>query len=138
MVQLLQLESHNWARDCRWHWGNHPDGNTGHCAPEQVRSGPCQHHHLQLGASGYGGGGSLDGAERWPGIHHRQCAELLWRSRRERRLCRWHGEPPDGRRSEEHTSELQSQSNLVCRLLLEKKKDSQVITSPGSYAVTVE
>src|SRR2546430_17119916 len=29
--------------------------------------------------------------------------------------CRWS-------RSEEHTSELQSQSNLVCRLLLEKKK----------------
>src|SRR5205085_3642359 len=28
----------------------------------------------------------------------------------------------DGKRSEEHTSELQSQSNLVCRLLLEKKK----------------
>src|SRR2546430_9456245 len=29
------------------------------------------------------------------------------------------------RRSEEHTSELQSQSNLVCRLLLEKKKQQQ-------------
>src|SRR2546430_17600064 len=29
-----------------------------------------------------------------------------------------------GFRSEEHTSELQSQSNLVCRLLLEKKKKS--------------
>src|SRR2546427_8691289 len=28
-------------------------------------------------------------------------------------------------RSEEHTSELQSQSNLVCRLLLEKKKKTQ-------------
>src|SRR2546427_7521628 len=28
-------------------------------------------------------------------------------------------------RSEEHTSELQSQSNLVCRLLLEKKKKSR-------------
>src|SRR2546427_9077282 len=28
-------------------------------------------------------------------------------------------------RSEEHTSELQSQSNLVCRLLLEKKKNIQ-------------
>src|SRR2546430_13523761 len=27
-------------------------------------------------------------------------------------------------RSEEHTSELQSQSNLVCRLLLEKKKET--------------
>src|SRR5688572_31755401 len=32
-------------------------------------------------------------------------------------------------RSEEHTSELQSQSNLVCRLLLEKKK-KKYITSP--------
>src|SRR2546430_7189122 len=31
-----------------------------------------------------------------------------------------------GRRSEEHTSELQSQSNLVCRLLLEKKKKEKV------------
>src|SRR2546427_884522 len=28
-------------------------------------------------------------------------------------------------RSEEHTSELQSQSNLVCRLLLEKKKNNE-------------
>src|SRR2546430_10421881 len=35
-------------------------------------------------------------------------------------------------RSEEHTSELQSQSNLVCRLLLEKKKnttDKHLLTS---------
>src|SRR2546430_3456863 len=31
------------------------------------------------------------------------------------------------RRSEEHTSELQSQSNLVCRLLLEKKKKAYII-----------
>src|SRR2546430_9106192 len=31
-------------------------------------------------------------------------------------------------RSEEHTSELQSQSNLVCRLLLEKKKITQQST----------
>src|SRR2546430_8965798 len=30
----------------------------------------------------------------------------------------------DAVRSEEHTSELQSQSNLVCRLLLEKKKEN--------------
>src|SRR2546427_7976745 len=30
---------------------------------------------------------------------------------------------PAGGRSEEHTSEVQSQSNLVCRLLLEKKKN---------------
>src|SRR2546427_7816174 len=33
-----------------------------------------------------------------------------------------HREPNTASRSEEHTSELQSQSNLVCRLLLEKKK----------------
>src|SRR5690606_41007476 len=32
----------------------------------------------------------------------------------------------DGPRSEEHTSELQSRENLVCRLLLEKKKKSRV------------
>src|SRR2546430_5381979 len=32
------------------------------------------------------------------------------------------GDRPCPERSEEHTSELQSQSNLVCRLLLEKKK----------------
>src|SRR2546430_4463614 len=35
--------------------------------------------------------------------------------REEKRACE---------RSEEHTSELQSQSNLVCRLLLEKKKNN--------------
>src|SRR2546430_6064478 len=33
-------------------------------------------------------------------------------------------------RSEEHTSELQSQSNLVCRLLLEKKK-TKIDTKPA-------
>src|SRR2546427_3214365 len=31
-------------------------------------------------------------------------------------------------RSEEHTSELQSQSNLVCRLLLEKKKQAEALS----------
>src|SRR2546427_5826462 len=36
------------------------------------------------------------------------------------------GREPYAVRSEEHTSELQSQSNLVCRLLLEKKKRQQV------------
>src|SRR5205085_12343886 len=39
-----------------------------------------------------------------------------------RRLFRRLAERKVGMRSEEHTSELQSQSNLVCRLLLEKKK----------------
>src|SRR5258708_24603846 len=38
------------------------------------------------------------------------------------------------KRSEEHTSELQSPDHLVCRLLLEKKKDSQT----PSYILTKE
>src|SRR2546430_9028440 len=38
---------------------------------------------------------------------------------------------PSHLRSEEHTSELQSQSNLVCRLLLEKKK--KITNSSLSY-----
>src|SRR2546427_5429956 len=36
-------------------------------------------------------------------------------------------------RSEEHTSELQSQSNLVCRLLLEKKKKKKNINESDKY-----
>src|SRR2546430_10102361 len=35
-------------------------------------------------------------------------------------------------RSEEHTSELQSQSNLVCRLLLEKKKIRRVLLAAST------
>src|SRR2546430_7571656 len=38
-------------------------------------------------------------------------------------------------RSEEHTSELQSQSNLVCRLLLEKKKNRQTHASSPTQAL---
>src|SRR2546430_8503194 len=47
-------------------------------------------------------------------------------------------EPAGGRahrgraRSEEHTSELQSQSNLVCRLLLEKKKRDLELHAPAA------
>src|SRR2546430_10935001 len=37
------------------------------------------------------------------------------------------------KRSEEHTSELQSQSNLVCRLLLEKKKRTHLPHAAESY-----
>src|SRR5688572_31557469 len=42
-----------------------------------------------------------------------------------------------GRRSEEHTSELQSQSNLVCRLLLEKKKKKPQNTTREITALLV-
>src|SRR5690349_23714823 len=57
----------------------------------------------------------------------------LFRSRRRdprgcRRLRRGRDRPPvgDHDRSEEHTSELQSRRDLVCRLLLEKKKKKKV------------
>src|SRR2546430_5647618 len=42
-------------------------------------------------------------------------------------------------RSEEHTSELQSQSNLVCRLLLEKKNSNQAGTGqfPDHNLITI-
>src|SRR2546422_4612638 len=63
--------------------------------------------------------------------------------RQPRRWCVWprpwlggrrpssrHGSPPratrESRRSEEHTSELQSRLHLVCRLLLEKKKKNKL------------
>src|SRR2546430_11369268 len=39
-------------------------------------------------------------------------------------------------RSEEHTSELQSQSNLVCRLLLEKKKNKYIYCMIFTYLYT--
>src|SRR5207302_11155959 len=39
-------------------------------------------------------------------------------------------------RSEEHTSELQSRENLVCRLLLEKKKKKHIATHPDIHDYT--
>src|SRR2546430_7226381 len=53
------------------------------------------------------------------GRPERRRRRLVWRWRvRHRGAGQWP-------RSEEHTSELQSQSNLVCRLLLEKKKNNK-------------
>src|SRR2546427_5975865 len=59
---------------------------------------------------------SRTGREFTPNLRHasRICLADAFRPSHFRSL------PPS--RSEEHTSELQSQSNLVCRLLLEKKK----------------
>src|SRR5260221_10632913 len=45
-------------------------------------------------------------------------------------------EDPQARRSEEHTSELQSHSDLVCRLLLEKKKRKRTILYSGSEIIS--
>src|SRR5256885_6751239 len=53
---------------------------------------------------------------------------------------RQRGDPAEHRRigrerSEEHTSELQSPCNLVCRLLLEKKKTTQVLRVLNSHSI---
>src|SRR5256886_7057588 len=58
--------------------------------------------------------GAVPGPADASGTQHRRTADA--RFRRDDLLPR--------RRSEEHTSELQSQSKLVCRLLLEKKKNN--------------
>src|SRR5256885_3307325 len=68
-------------------------------------------------------GGGLD---RRAGFESAVCAGQGSKSRAE-----GHGSPPalgEPTRSEEHTSELQSPCNLVCRLLLEKKKKNHLIT----------
>src|SRR6266567_5269021 len=64
----------------------------------------------------------------------------LFRSRPHRGQAQAHRRVPaarGGRRSEEHTSELQSQSNLVCRLLLEKKKKTNPHHRLNFYQSTV-
>src|SRR2546427_9342891 len=57
-------------------------------------------------------------------------------------LCHWGtiGQSDRQRqlRSEEHTSELQSQSNLVCRLLLEKKKKDSTTVLPEDENISDE
>src|SRR2546430_4232447 len=74
-------------------------------------------------------------------INHRALLHLQRRKRRSPESRRIRGQPyiesasrsdrisvsKSFERSEEHTSELQSQSNLVCRLLLEKKKNRIMI-----------
>src|SRR2546430_7442613 len=64
-------------------------------------------------------------AARPAGGGHRRSvtgSEGCGKGRRRGRPAALGAAPPTWKRSEEHTSELQSQSNLVCRLLLEKKK----------------
>src|SRR5262249_58673760 len=53
-----------------------------------------------------------------------RCGPHRQRSRRPDRPLS--GKARDAARSEEHTSELQSLTNLVCRLLLEKKEDKEI------------
>src|SRR5205807_3158462 len=58
-----------------------------------------------------------------PIVAERYAATRAWLDAPEHELIAWDdADYPRALRSEEHTSELQSPCNLVCRLLLEKKK----------------
>src|SRR5256886_6764433 len=99
--------------------GAHPCSRT---VPKATRSPPIAPSMIQ--------GAATDGsraARTWLQTH---AAGTTTRKRRNAALLTVPSSVMDGAvgsrrrsaRSEEHTSELQSQSNLVCRLLLEKKK----------------
>src|SRR2546430_13585176 len=64
----------------------------------------------------------------WLGGDHAPSRQIARSPRRNNSMIQ-----VQGSRSEEHTSELQSQSNLVCRLLLEKKKTKE--QACGNYQV---
>src|SRR5690606_41790214 len=59
---------------------------------------------------------------RFPRVPDLNNARRLIANAEVHTIRRARGGQPPGNRSEEHTSELQSRENLVCRLLLEKKK----------------
>src|SRR2546427_2472981 len=75
----------------------------------------------------YGAGETVCAVARRHGLTPQQL--FAWR-----RLARRSGSVL---RSEEHTSELQSQSNLVCRLLLEKKKKKTTAHRRGVIAYCI-
>src|SRR5688572_32742695 len=75
------------------------------------------------------GRGWLRRRVRRPGHRNASCAGVRGTGESGRRA-----ELRSDVRSEEHTSELQSQSNLVCRLLLEKKKKK---TNINKYNLTI-
>src|SRR3712207_7707198 len=67
------------------------------------------------------------------GLHRPVCSEVT--SLRTRTRGRWSARTRCTRRSEEHTSELQSRQYLACRLLLEKKYIAFPLSSHGSRFV---
>src|SRR2546429_7344950 len=74
----------------------------------------------------------LMGASRCTGSDHSELAkDMAWIPRTRSLLVSVLQAASKARRSEEHTSELQSRLHLVCRLLLEKKKYQRACTIPS-------
>src|SRR5207302_6988388 len=92
-----------------------------HSFPTRRSSDLSRRHSSAISAASSGVGSRLSRASTsWsPG-----ASPGLWRRMRSmaRETVRVASSRQKSRRSEEHTSELQSRENLVCRLLLEKKK----------------
>src|SRR2546421_1996144 len=65
-------------------------------------------------------------------IHHQEAVHRQPRYRCAQSMVGGRAQPTHRDRSEEHTSELQSRSDLVCRLLLEKKKKDGRTTDAAS------
>src|SRR2546430_9054285 len=81
-------------------------------------------------------GSERSGDRRVAGVHE-EAREVHLRGARREVVAQvlQHEVRPRDERSEEHTSELQSQSNLVCRLLLEKKKKKVMRRREAEYTV---
>src|SRR6266511_5517096 len=101
--------------------------NNPHCLPMQPLSGRVGTRQVGTAATDL----PVRRVRRlWPSIPRSSAMDSV---AKDGPRCRSHGDPTTSRcaprvamdgngRSEEHTSELQSRENLVCRLLLEKKK----------------
>src|SRR3989475_6139651 len=129
LFRSLDEPDHVFARS-RVHRGGPPHQDDLPAALLLLTQELCQHRvvhgplprHLRLHEAELVG--AVTAAKKALGVHEDALAAILFRADR-------HGLPFAhlarlGRRSEEHTSELQSQSNLVCRLLLEKKKKNNI------------
>src|SRR5256885_11523386 len=109
---ILQMTLHTDGQSLRWGFGPHGE------LPEAFHDVGADRDNRVVILTGTGA--EFSGPRATPGTSSfpsRPPAERIDRIHWERTRCRgWRA------RSEEHTSELQSPCNLVCRLLLEKKK----------------
>src|SRR5205807_7187592 len=122
-------------------------------SPARSRSRYPRPFHAEPAGRDAGGGGTAIQRRTRASVGGQHWVEAVWRRRMVGREARYEpapvvaetahrcrcrhrpdrrGDDPAGVRSEEHTSELQSPCNLVCRLLLEKKKNNIFLT----YTVT--
>src|SRR6266540_5147352 len=108
-----------------------PEGRSVQADPNRANSITCGHRACQGCGEALGARYALDAAMRATdgqliAVNATGCLEVFSTPYPETswRLAWLHA------RSEEHTSELQSHHDLVCRLLLEKKKKNKITTSP--------